>query len=64
MDGKYCDNIYDFKGLFVACAVVSGLEPELCSLFSAELGDFDPTLHIGNYVSEFRFMPDQVSKLI
>ena len=29
-------------------------------LVSAELGDFDPSVHIGNYVSEFRFIPDQV----
>ncbi|XP_065053913.1 band 4.1-like protein 5 isoform X2 [Rhopilema esculentum] len=29
----------------------------------SELGDFDRTLHIGNYVSEFRFMPDQTGQL-
>ena len=29
----------------------------------AELGDFDPSVHIRNYVSEFRLIPDQVNKI-
>ena len=34
------------------------------SLFAAELGDYDPTMHTDGYVSEFRFVPNQVSKTL
>lgn len=29
----------------------------------SELGDFDNTIHVGNYVSEFRLVPDQSTEL-
>jgi len=32
-------------------------------LFSAELGDYDPEEHVGNYISEFKLMLNQSEKL-
>jgi len=29
----------------------------------SELGDFDNTIHCGNYISEFRFLPDQTEEI-
>ena len=33
--------------------------PALCEI--AELGDYDPSIHTEGYLSEFRFVPNQVN---
>ena len=39
----------------------SSIQSLLCLiLFSAELGEYDPKEHTMGYVSEFRFIPNQV----
>ena len=53
-----CCLVQLFSGNTSACRSVN-----ICIYFTslAELGDYDPHVHVGNYASEFRFIPNQVS---